>query len=243
MNTLLLSKFACATMVATFISTTLFAQSNNTNAQPRDVLSLSATVFAEVIPDLAFVTLTAEAQGVDSAPITREVQAAINTALTQAKEIKGIEARTGAFSTQQKWNGKGVRDGWTVRAELIIKSKDFATLGTLASKLSQQKLMITNTGFEMSRELREREEAALIEHGIDAFCGKATTAIKSFGFANYTLREVNLGSITGDTPNMQPKMMMRSAVSSVAAQTESMAIEGGKTVLTLSLNGSINMTK
>ncbi len=245
MNTLLFSKFTCVAIAATLLSTPLFAQqlgmSNNSNAQPRDVLSLSATVFAEVVPDLAFVTLTAEAQGVDSAPITREVQTAINAALTQAKEIKGIVASTGAFSTQQKWNSKGVRDGWTVRAELIIKSKDFATLGTLAGKLSQQKLMITNTGFEMSRELREREEAALIERGIDAFCSKAVTAIKSFGFASYTLREVNLGNITGDAPNVQPKMMMRSVAA--ASQAEPMAIEGGKTVLTLSINGSITMSK
>ncbi len=245
MNTLFFSKFACVALAATLLSTPLFAQqlgmSNNANTQLRDVLSLDATVFAEVVPDLAFVTLTAEAQGVDSALITREVQAAINAALTQAKEIKGIEARTGAFSTQQKWNSKGVRDGWTVRAELIIKSKDFATLGTLAGKLSQQKLMITNTGFEMSRELREREEAALIERGIDAFCSKAVIAMKSFGFANYTLREVNLGSITGDAPSVQPKMIMRSVAA--APQAESMAIEGGKTVLTLSVNGSITMSK
>jgi predicted secreted protein len=129
-----------------------------------------------------------------------------------------------------------------VRAELVIKSKDFAALGTLAGKLSQQKLMISNTGFEMSRELRDREEAALIERGIAAFRGKATTAAKAFGFSNYTLREINLGSIAGDAQIMPQKMMMRAAVAA-SPQSESMAIEGGKTVLSLVVNGSIIMLK
>jgi predicted secreted protein len=214
--------------------------------QPKDVLSLDATVFTEVIPDLAFVTLAAEATGVDAGPITREVQQIINAALAQAKAVKDaahpIEARTGAFQTTQRWNNKGVRDGWTVRAELIVKSKDFATLGTLAGKLAQQKLMIVGTGFEMSRELREREEAALIERGIAAFRAKATTASKAFGFGNFSLREVNLGGIGGQVSVQAPKMMaMRAQGAEVAP--ESMAIEGGKTTLTLSVSGSIVMSK
>ncbi|TAG03207.1 MAG: DUF541 domain-containing protein [Betaproteobacteria bacterium] len=226
------------------ISTTVFAQ-NIMPAQPaqiRDVLSLDATVSTEVIPDLAYVTLAAEATGTEAGTITREVQQIINAALAQAKATKDIEARTGAFQTNQRWNSKGTRDGWTVRAELIVKSKDFATLGTLAGKLAQQKLMIVGTGFELSRELREREEAALIERGIAAFRAKASTASKAFGFGNFSLREVNLGSIAGNNPMPMPKaMMMRAQVADAAP--ESMAIEGGKTTLTLTVGGSIVIMK
>ena len=111
----------------------------------RDALTLDATVATEVIPDLAVITLAAEAQGPEAAPITREVQLAINTALAQAKATAGVEARTGAFATNQRWNKQGVRDGWTVRAELILKAKVFAVLGTLAGKLAQQKLIIVGS--------------------------------------------------------------------------------------------------
>jgi len=208
----------------------------------RDALTLDATVATEVILDLAVVTLAAEAQGVDAAPITREVQQIINAALAQAKATAGVEARTGAFATNQRWNSKGVRDGWTVRAELILKAKDFAVLGTLAGKLAQQKLMIVSSGFELSRELREREEQALIERGIAAFRSKAQTASRAFGFTSYALREVNLGSISGDARPIQPKVYaMRAA--SPAADAEPMAIEGGKVTLTLTVNGTILMSK
>jgi predicted secreted protein len=226
------------------VATTVIAQTTLPIMPPnKDVLSLDATVSTEVIPDTAFVTLAAEASGADPAAITREVQLAINAGLAQAKATKDVEARTGGFNTSQRWNNKGVHDGWTVRAELIIKSKDFATLGTLAGKLAQQKLMIANTGFEMSRAQRDREEAALIEGAIAAFRTKATTAAKAFGFPSYTLREVNLGSIGGDV-RPQPKFaMMARAEMAAAPQAEPMSIEGGKTVLTLAVNGSVTMTK
>ena len=213
------------------------------NAPVRDGLTLDATASTEVIPDLAVITLAAEAQGVDAAPITREVQQVINAALAQAKATTGVEARTGAFATSQRWNSKGVRDGWTVRAELILKGKDFAVLGTLAGKLAQQKLMIVGSGFELSRELRDREEQALIERGIAAFRSKAQTASRAFGFGKYTLREVNLGSITGDARPIQPKVFAMRAAAAPAADAEPMAIEGGKVTLSLTVNGSILMAQ
>lgn len=208
----------------------------------KDVLTLDAAASTEVIPDTAFVTLAAEASGPDAGAITREVQQAINAGLAAAKATKDIEARTGGFNTQQRYTNKGVRDGWTVRAELVLKSKDFATLGTLAGKLAQQKLMIANTGFEMSRAQRDREEAALIESAVNAFKTKATAAAKAFGFSSFSLREVTLGSIGGDARPMAKFAMARVAVAEAAAP-EPMSIEGGKTVLTLSVSGTVVMTK
>ncbi len=206
-----------------------------------DALTLDATAFTEVIPDLAVITLAAEAQGTDAAPITREVQQIVNAALAQAKATSGVEARTGAFATSQRWNSKGVREGWTVRAELILKGKDFAVLGTLAGKLAQQRLMIVGSGFELSQELREREEQLLIERGIAAFRSKAQTASRAFGFAKYALREVNLGTITGDARVIQPKVFAMRASAAPAVDAEPLAIEGGKVALTLTVNGSILM--
>lgn len=212
-------------------------------APERDLLTIDATVAVEVIPDLAVITLAAEAQGPDAAPITREVQQIINAALAQAKATSGVEARTGAFSTNQRWNNKGGRDGWTVRAELVLKSRDFATLGSLAGKLAQQKLMIIGSALELSRELREREEQALIERGIAAFRAKAQTASRAFGFTRFALRDVNLGSIGGDVRPIQPKVYAMRAGAVSAAEAEPVAIEGGKVNLTLTVSGTVVMSQ
>ncbi len=238
MNRTLAALFAFAVL-----QSTSFAQ-NVMPTQPmvnKDVLSLDASAAAEVVPDTAYVTLAAEASGPDAGAITREVQQIINAGLAQAKATKEVEARTAGFNTQQRWTTKGARDGWTVRAEIIIKSKDFAVLGTLAGKLAQQKLMIANTGFEMSRAQREREEAALIEAAVNAFKTKASAAAKAFGFSSFSLREVNLGSIGGDVRPM-PKFAMSRAVA-VESAAEPMSIEGGKSTLTLAVSGTVVMSK
>ena len=227
----------------TFVTPVVNAQSVAPIAIARDALTLDATVAVEVIPDLAVITLAAEAQGLEAGPITREVQLAINAALAQAKATKGVEARTGAVSTNQRWNNKGVREGWTVRAELILKAQDFAVLGTLAGQLAQQKLMIVSSSFELSRELRDSEEAALIERGIAAFRSKAQTASRAFGFSGYALREVNLGSISGDTRSVQPKVFAMRAAAAPVAEAEPLAIEGGKVTLTLTVNGGVLMSQ
>ena len=110
-------------------------------------------------------------------------------------------------------------------------------------KLAQQKLMIVGSGFELSRELRDREEGALIARGIAAFRSKALTASRAFGFANFTLREVNLGSISGDARPIQPKAFSLRGAAVSAADAEPMAIEGGKVTLTLTVNGSVVMSQ
>ena len=240
-NTLLTALIPLA--LSALMTSVSVAQSVTPLAFSRDALTLDATVATDVIPDLAVITLAAEAQGPDAAPITREVQQAINAALAQAKATAGVTAQTGAFATNQRFSNKGVRDGWTVRAELILKAKDFAVLGTLAGKLAQQKLMIVGSGFELSRELREREEAGLIVRGIAAFRSKAQTASRAFGFGNFTLREVNLGSIGGDTRPIAPKVFAMRGLAATAADAEPMTIEGGKVTLTLSVNGTVEMSK
>lgn len=244
-----LNRFALLSLAAAAAFAAAISNSTAQNATPapvmqnKDVLSLDASAAVDVVPDTAYVTLAAEASGVDAGVITRDVQQIINAGLAQAKAVKEVEARTGGFNTQQRWNNKGARDGWTVRAELVLKSKDFAVLGTLAGKLAQQKLMIANTGFEMSRAQREREEAALIDAAVHAFKTKATAAAKAFGFSGFTLREVNLGSIGGDI-RPQPKFAMaRAAVMDAAPAPEAMSIEGGKSTLTLSVSGSVVMAK
>ncbi len=232
-------------LAALLFASSLSAQPTTMPTHPpqnKDVLSLDASASVEVVPDTAFVTLEAEASGADAATITRDVQQLITAGLAQAKATKDVDARTGGFNTQQRWNNKGGRDGWTVRAELVIKSKDFATLGTLAGKLAQQKLMIASTGFEMSLAQREREEAALIEAAVNAFKTKAGAAVKAFGFSSYSLREVNLGSIGGDVRPAAKMMAMRAASAAMEA-AEPMSIEGGKTVLSLAVSGSVTMAK
>jgi predicted secreted protein len=203
----------------------------------QNVLNLDSTVTSPITPDTAVITLFAERSGADAAAMTQDINAVMADALKEAKASAGVEAATGNFQTYQQYDPKGVQNGWVVRSDLILKSKDFVILGKLAGSISKR-LKIASNGFEVSRELKQREEDKLLLIGIDAFKNKATIASKALGFASYTIREVNLQQANiGGNNNQRPMMMMASAKMASA----DVPIEAGSSVLSLTVRGSVVM--
>lgn len=210
---------------------------------PKDVLNLDATVQTQVTPDLAVVMLAAERSGADTAGPSAEVTRAITEALKEARSVAGIQASTGGFTTFQRFDNKGQRTGWTVRAEVILKSKDFTALGKLAGKLTQagpNALQITNNTFEVSTELRNAEEAKLMERAIAEFRRKAQVATSAFGYRKFSIQQVNVGTTSGFVPP-QPRPMLRVAAMAAAAPEADMPIQAGQTELSLTVSGSVQM--
>lgn len=213
--------------------------------QPVGVVDLQATAQVEVVPDLAVITLAAERSGADSASLTAQVSKTLDAALQQARTVSGVEASSGGFSTQPRWktvNNQSQRDGWTVHAGLILKSHDLAALGKLAGQLAQQGLMIESNGFELSHALRDREETALIESAITRFKSKAATAARALGYASYTLRTLQIGSVQGQMPQPRP-MLMRAEAAMAADNAPAVPLATGRTPLQLTVQGSVQLTR
>jgi predicted secreted protein len=209
-------------------------------AMIKDTLNLDASVSAQITPDTAVITMAVEKQGTDPAPITNEVNQILAAALKEAKANKDIQAASGAFTTYPRYDNKGQRNGWVVRAEQIYKSKDFVALGKLAGKLSAT-LQIVNNNFEVSPELKQAEEEKLIAEGLARFQSKARAAVKALGYTGYTIKEVALGSAFegGGRPPMP--MARNKEMMSIQADGAPVPLEAGQTRLTLSVNGSVLM--
>jgi predicted secreted protein len=231
--------FAFALVALLTMNTPARSQERAHHPEPREVLSLDTTVTAEVQPDTAYVVLAVDRQGTDATVLTNEVNQVIARALGEAKAASGVKAATGNYSTYPRYDNKGQRNGWQVRAELILKAREFGVLGTLAGKLAKE-MTIASNGFEVSQELRSKEEAALIEKGAAAFRAKALAASKAFGFASFTVREVSVGSI-GGAPPVAPKMQMMRGGAADAA--EPMPMEPGERQLSLTVSGSVQMSR
>ena len=216
------------------ISTTL-AQ---TAPEPVNIVRLDAVVSAPITPDTAVLTLVAERSGLDASAMTQQINKIMGDAVREAKAVSGVEAITGNFSTNQQYDNRGNVTGWTVRAELILKSKDFALLGKLSGNLGTS-LKIVGSGFEVSRDLRTREEALLLKQGLEAFQAKAKTAAQALGFSSYSLREITIQQAQlegGGRP--RPMVMMARAVAAEAAPVQ---IEAGLTAINLTVSGSIQL--
>lgn len=203
-----------------------------------DVLDVDATVSSEVVPDLSVVTLAVVREGVDVAPLTKDVNQVLAKAFAEAKAVPGVVAANGGYFTSPRYenrNGNSVRTGWQVRAEIVLKSKDFDALGGLVGRLSQT-MQISGTNFEISPDLRAQESSALIERGAKAFADKAAAATKAFGYAGYSIRQVTVGNASQSGGVVRPVMMaMKSA--------EPMPIESGRVTLSLTVNGSVQMRR
>lgn len=205
----------------------------------RDLLSLEATVTAPVTPDTATVLMSAERQGADAAAATSEVNQLLTAALREAKATPGVQASSAGFSTWPRYDAKGQRTGWVVRGDLLLKSRDFAALGKLAGRLAST-MTVQSNGFEVSAELKDREEQQLIERGLAAFRAKAATASRALGYSSFTVSQVNLGAaqLQGG-PGPRPVLMQARAM--VQADAAPMPIEGGQTLLSLTVNGTVLM--
>ncbi|MGB9149147.1 MAG: SIMPL domain-containing protein [Burkholderiales bacterium] len=204
-----------------------------------DGLNLDSTVTTQVTPDLAVIVMAVDKEGPDTAVLTSETNQILTRALADAKATPGVLASSGGYNTSQIYNNKGQRTGWHVRAELILKSKDFGSLGKLAGKLSST-MQIAQNSFELSPELKATEEQGLIERGIAALQQKARSAVKALGYKDFTVREITLGSaqVQGG-----PQIMVRQSMAKVADGGEAMPIESGRVNLQLSVNGQLTMKR
>ncbi len=232
---MLLARLAATLLLA--VSTVAAAQGTPPLA---NVLDLDAVVTSEVAPDLAIVTMAIVREGSDVAPLTKDVNETLAKAFADAKAVPGVVAANGGYSTSPRFDtrdGQSTSTGWQVRAELVLKSRDFAALGTLVGRLSQS-LQIAGSGFEISPELRARETASLIDRGARAFQDKATMAAKAFGYSGFSIRQVTVGNADQNGGGrvfaaMEPTMKTRSAAP--------LPVESGRVTLSLTVNGSVQM--
>ena len=206
-----------------------------------DVLNIDATVTSDVVPDLAVVTLAIVREGPDVAPLTADVNQALAKAFAEAKAVPGVVASNGGYSTSPRYDSRGnqsTRSGWQVRAQVILKSRDFNALGSLTGRLAQT-MQIADSGFEISPELSAQQGAALIDRGARAFQDKALAATKAFGYSGYSIRQVTIGN-AGQSSTPRP-MLMRAAVADASAAP--MPIEAGQVTLSLTVTGSLQLRR
>ncbi|AZG13565.1 MULTISPECIES: SIMPL domain-containing protein [Cupriavidus] len=210
-----------------------------TMPQPSGVLSLNAEAVTEVPTDVVTMVLAAEQEGPEPSAISSALAQRTQAALAQAKRVSGVEAQSGGFTIHPNTDRNGKISTWRGRSEIQLKSKDFAAVSKLAGELAGQ-MQVQNVAFSLSREARMAAEQKLADQAVAAFRDKAQATAKLFGYSGYTIREVAVNEQGGMVPPM-PRMYAAKAMSADAAMP--IPVEGGKTQVTVSVNGSVQMVK
>jgi predicted secreted protein len=200
-------------------------------------LSLQATASSEVKQDTVRITLSAEVDAPDQPAAGKKLSAALDDVVKRARDVKGVEVRTGSYNVWPNTNNKGKIASWRGHGEVVLESKDFAAAAALASKLSD-KTAISNIGFLLSREAREAEERKLLKEAAQAFKERALAASNAFGFSGYRLSKLELGGSGGPMP--MPRMMGAAmAKDASAGYSPDVPLEAGDVTVSIAVNGTI----
>jgi len=208
---------------------------------PSGVVNLSSSATAEVPKDMMTVTLTTTREGQDANTVQSGLKQALDAALNEAKRVAKpgqVEVQTGNFSLYPRYTNKGVLSGWQGTTQLIIEGRDMQTIGQLTGKIST--LTISRVAYNLSREAREKSEGDVAAQAIARYRAKAADYAKQFGYASYTVREVQVNA--AEAPPNPPMPMMRANMAAAQAD-EALPVEAGKAVVAVTVNGTVQMNR
>ena len=209
---------------------------------PEGVVSLASSATVQVPNDWMTVQFSTNKEGTDANAVQAALKEALAAALAQARAVaKGdghVEVQGGGFSLQPRLNAKGVVNGWTGTTSLVVQGRDMGTIAELAGKV--QTMTVGSLDYSVSREAREKVEGELAAQAIARFRAKAGDYAKAFGYATYTLRDVNVNLDSNQPPRPYAmKAMARGSISDAAP----MPVEAGSGTVTANVNGSVQLSK
>jgi predicted secreted protein len=178
-------------------------------------------------------TVRVEAENASAAAAGSDVNARMAKALSRAKSVPAVDAKSAGYSTWQTWE-KGRPSKWKVVQSLQLTSTDFAALATLISRLQDDDgLLVSGISFSVSPETRRKTEDTLTREAIRSWQQRAATAADALGYASWRAGRVTV--TTGDAAAVpRPEIMMRAQAAPAGAPV---AVEGGTTELTVTVTG------
>jgi len=199
-------------------------------------IALRAEANSEVARDRMHVTLYTEAQHKEPAKLAAQTTQAINKALQQARQVKGVSVSQGSRSSYPVYEEKGQQiTAWRERAELRLESGDFAALSKLTADLMQD-LKMGGMHFSVSDSIRQQNEDALLKDAVAAFRARAQLATEALGGSDYKIVSLNLNS----GGNYQPEMMRSVSMKSMDAMPTP-DVEAGTRQISISADGVIEV--
>ena len=222
------------------IGTEARAQAPQTEAQ--QILQLSASARKEVQHDWLSIVVRAQQEGADPVALQNQLKTTLEAALSSLRprlEPQQLEVRSGHFGIYPRHNNQGRVTGWQGQVDLVVEGRDFARVSQLAGNLPR--MTVAQADFSLSREGRQQLEAEVQSQAVQNFRQRAQALTKDFGFAGYTLRQVNVSAVDRPEPGIQPRMLMADAAMAPAAAPAAIPLVAGKDEVRITVSGSIQL--
>jgi predicted secreted protein len=195
-------------------------QSQQTEAVSNDTMHVSMNTYAEMQ---------------DPAKLAAKINSAMEWALQQAKQVKGVKVSTGSYQT---WpvTRKEVTTGWRGQQDLVMESADTEALSQLVGQL-QERLQIKSMRFTVSDKKRAAVENRLIVAALDAFKQRAGIIGDNLNAGGFRIVEINV-----NTSTQRPPMLRQANMASLSREAgDAVAVEGGESDVSVTVNGTIEL--
>lgn len=222
------------------IGTEARAQAPQTEAQ--QILQLSASARKEVQHDWLSIVVRAQQEGADPVALQNQLKTTLEAALSSLRprlEPQQLEVRSGHFGIYPRHNNQGRVTGWQGQVDLVVEGRDFARVSQLAGNLPR--MTVAQADFSLSREGRQQLEAEVQSQAVQNFRQRAQALARDFGFAGYTLRQVNVSAVDRPEPGIQPRLMVAEAAMAPAAAPSAIPLVAGKDEVRITVSGSIQL--
>lgn len=202
-----------------------------------DAIEMQADAQREVANDTLSASLFVELNDANPAALANAINKAANEALRVARDYKGVRVRSGNNQTYPVYTKGNVLQGWRGRAEIRVDSRDFETASALIGKL-QARMQLGSLSFSVSPEVRRQTENELIAEAIGAFKARADIVRAALAGRGYKIRRLNVNSGSSAPP---PRFAMARALAAAAPEVAAPDLEGGVSLVTVTVGGAIEV--
>jgi|MudIll2142460700_1097286.scaffolds.fasta_scaffold39080_4 predicted secreted protein len=198
------------------------------------LIEITADASRQAPNDLARATAFVEATDGNPGELAQRVNNVLAAALKTAKAQPTVQTRSGSTYTQPNYAKNGRIDGWRMRAEILMETRDMTALSALLGKL-QATLGVSQIALSPAPETRRKAEDDATIDALAAFQAKAKLVAGALG-KPYRIRQMSIQS--GGRPPIVP--IMRGAMMAEAAAAPA-PIEAGESAVTVTISGQIEL--
>lgn len=214
----------------------LLAGSFAAASQAGALIDLAAEAGRPAANDMVRASVYSEASGSNPADLARQVNGNIGEALKLIREKKGVTVKSGNQSTYPIYTQSRKIDGWRMRSELLIESRDFGAVSELLGRLQQMRLAVGDIAQMPSPETRRQVEDEAMREAIRAFQNRAAVVAEQLG-KGWKIKQMHINQGGGS-----PVPIMRGArATMLAAEAAPAPIEAGESTITTNVTGQIEL--
>ncbi|NTV71122.1 MAG: SIMPL domain-containing protein [Azonexaceae bacterium] len=205
-------------------------------AQAGALVDLSAQASRPATNDMVRASVFSEASGKNPAELAQRVNADVAEALKLIRSKAGISVKSGQQSTYPVYGQSQKIDGWRMRSELVLESKDQGGVSELLGKLQQMRLAVGEVSLLPSPETRRKVEDEATREAILAFQSRAAVIADQLG-KGWKIKQLNV-----QQGGSMPMPIMRAARGvMMAAEAAPAPLEAGESLVTTNVSGQIEL--